>query len=250
MNWEIVLAVLLLLVGLGEAIGQRKRFKRKLSLAEKSAASRQSDDQMQFKIGVKGECLETFLDLEEKAKEYAKKMMFEMDGWHELAKDDGNWRTVIEADEKELAAIEKKKEVIEKSQAYEKIDPIDKEIKDIKNYQREMTKQMLKVVKLAQKEEHVSDFGSLDFIGRKELPCVKALQESYASRYPVLLNQVTSEVETATESELATAMAEMKAMILEYKKRTTKLRDDASKNEEIGPYMKEAQSMPNNDENF
>ena len=61
---------------------------------------------------------------------------------------------------------------------------------------------------------------------------------------------MTSEVETATESELATAMAEMKAMILEYKKRTTKLRDDASKNEEIGPYMKEAQSMPNNDENF
>ncbi len=34
------------------------------------------------------------------------------------------------------AAIEKKKEVIEKSEAYEKIDPIDKEIKDIKNYQR------------------------------------------------------------------------------------------------------------------
>ena len=40
MNWEIVFAVLLLLVGLGEAIGLRKRFKRKLSLAEKSAASR------------------------------------------------------------------------------------------------------------------------------------------------------------------------------------------------------------------
>jgi len=250
MKWEIVIAVLLLLVGLGEAIGLRKRFKRKLSLAEKSAASRQSDDQMQFKIGVKGECFETFLDLEEKAKEYAKKMMYEMDGWHELAKDDGNWRTVIEADEKELAAIEKKKEVIEKSEAYEKIDPIDKEIKDIKNYQREMTKQMLKVVKLAEKEKYVSYFENLDFIGKITLPCVKALQESYASKYPVLLNQATSEVKAATESELATAKKEMKEMIEEYKKRTDKLRDDASKNEEIGPYMKEAQSMPNNDKNF
>ena len=57
---------------------------------------------------------------------------------------------------------------------------------------REMTKQMLKVVKLAEKEKYVSDFESLDFIGRKELPCVKALQEAYASKYPVLLNQVSA----------------------------------------------------------
>ena len=57
-------------------------------------------------------------------------------------------------------------------------------------------------------------------------------------------------MKAATESELATAKKEMKEMIEEYKKRTDKLRDDASKNEEIGPYMKEAQSMPNNDKNF
>ena len=40
MNWEIVFAALLLLIGLDEAIGEPKRFKRKLSLAENIAAIR------------------------------------------------------------------------------------------------------------------------------------------------------------------------------------------------------------------
>ena len=53
-----------------------------------------------------------------------------------------------------------------------------------------MTKQMLKVVKLAEKFKYIKYFASLDYIGKKELPCVKAIQESYASKYPVLLNQV------------------------------------------------------------
>ena len=53
-----------------------------------------------------------------------------------------------------------------------------------------MTKQMLKVVKLAEKEKYVQAFTSLDFIGKKELPCVKAIQESYASKYPNLLQEV------------------------------------------------------------
>ena len=57
---------------------------------------------------------------------------------------------------------------------------------------RDMTKQMLKVVKLAEKYKYVKYFASLDYIGKKELPCVKAIQESYASKYPVLLNQVSS----------------------------------------------------------
>jgi len=251
MNWEIVFAALLLLIGLDEAIGEPKRFKRKLSLAENIAAIRQSDDQMQFKKGVRGECFETYLALEDNAKEEAKKMMYEMEGWHQLAKDDGNWRTVVDAVSKEEATIEVMKQVIEKSEALEKIDPLAQSIKDIKNYQREMTKQMLKVVKLAEKFKYIKYFASLDYIGKKELPCVKAIQESYASKYPVLLNQVTSEVLSSTESELATGKTEMKTMIDEYGKRLHKLSDDASKNTEVGPYMKEAQSMPNkNRKNF
>ena len=51
---------------------------------------------------------------------------------------------------------------------------------------------MLKVVKLAEKDDYVKDFQSLDFVGKKILPCVKAIQESYASKYPVLLNQVSA----------------------------------------------------------
>ena len=56
---------------------------------------------MQFKKGVRGECFETYLSLEDNAKEEAKKMMYEMEGWHQLAKDDGNWRTVVDAVAKE-----------------------------------------------------------------------------------------------------------------------------------------------------
>merc|ERR1719511_158102 len=107
-----------------------------------------------------------------------------------------------------------------------------------------MTKQMLKVVKLAEKYKYVKYFASLDYIGKKELPCVKAIQESYASKYPVLLNQVTSEVLSSTESELATGKTEMKTMIDEYGKKLKKLTDDASQNTEIGPYMKAAQASP------
>ena len=57
-------------------------------------------------------------------------------------------------------------------------------------FRRDMTKQMLKVVKLEEKKKYVEDFENLDYVGKKELPCVKAIQESYASKYPVLLNTV------------------------------------------------------------
>ena len=52
---------------------------------------------MQFKKGVRGECFETYLSLEDDAKEEAKKVMYEMEGWHELAKIDGNWRIILDA---------------------------------------------------------------------------------------------------------------------------------------------------------
>jgi len=216
----------------------------RLSLSQRIAALRQNDDSMQFKKGVRGECFETFLQLEDNAKEEAKKMMYDMPGWHQLAKDDGNWRTVVDAVNKEEARIETLKSVIEKSEALEKIDPVEVTIKDIKNFQREMTKQMLKVVKLAEKDKYVKFFASLDFIGKKELPCVKAIQESYASKYPVLLNEVTSEVLTSTESELEAGKSSMKTMIDEYGKKLAKLTDEASKNSEIGPFMKAAQMSP------
>merc|ERR1712168_375226 len=235
----VVFVIVVVIGGIKEASAEPR-----LSLAERMAALRQSDDSMQFKKGVRGECFETYLQLEDNAKEEAKKMMYEMEGWHQLAKDDGNWRTVIDAVAKEEAEIEEMKSVIEKSEALERIDPIVTSIKDIKNYQREMTKQMLKVVKLAEKFKYVKYFASLDYIGKKELPCVKAIQESYASKYPVLLNQVPSEVMSATESELATGKTEMKTMIDEYGKKLKKLTDDATKNTEIGPYMKAAQASP------
>jgi len=239
MNSEIaLLAISFCLVALNHEAFAAQR----LSLSERIAAIRQSDDQMQFKKGVRGECFETYLQLEDNAKEEAKKMMYEMEGWHQLAKDDGNWRTVIDAVAKEEAEIEEMKSVIEKSEALERIDPIVTSIKDIKNYQREMTKQMLKVVKLAEKFKYIKYFASLDYIGKKELPCVKAIQESYASKYPVLLNQVTSDVLSSTESELSTGKSEMKTMIDEYGKKLAKLTDDATKNSEVGPKIKAVQS--------
>jgi len=235
----VVVVIVVVIIGATDASAEPR-----LSIAERLAALRQSDDSMQFKKGVRGECFETYLSLEDNAKEEAKKMMYEMEGWHQLAKDDGNWRTVVDAVAKEETSIEGMKSVIEKSEALEKIDPIVQTIKDVKNYQRDMTKQMLKVVKLAEKYKYVKYFASLDYIGKKELPCVKAIQESYASKYPVLLNQVTSEVLSSTESELATGKTEMKTMIDEYGKKLKKLTDDASQNTEIGPYMKAAQASP------
>jgi len=244
MKPEIVLfAISLCLFALASVAEASAAKRMRLSLSERIAAIRQSDE-TKIKKGVRGECFETYLELEDDAKEYAKKIMYDMEGWHTLAKDDGNWRTVVDAVAKEEAKIDEMKSVIEKSEALEKIDPIVQTIKDIKNYQREMTKQMLKVVKLAEKHKYVQFFGSLDFIGKKDLPCVKAIQESYASKYPVLLNKVTTDVQSTTESELTSGKSEMKAMIDEYGKKLSKVSDDATKNAEIGPYMKAAQSSP------
>merc|ERR1719187_3084396 len=207
MNSEIAfLAISLCLFGMNHLAGGAKR----LSLSEQIAAIRQSDELKKLQKGVRGECFETFLLLEDMAREDAKKTMREMDGWHELAMYDGKWRTVLDAVAQDEASIE----------------------------------QMLKVVKLEEKKKYVEDFENLDYVGKKELPCVKAIQESYASKYPVLLNSATKDVETTTESEIEAAKAEMNRMIIEYGKKLDKLTDDATKNSDIGPHMRAILAAP------
>ena len=45
-----------------------------------------------------------------------------------------------------------------------------------------MTKVMLQMVKWAEKNQYVTYFFQLDPVGKSELPCIKAIQESYASK--------------------------------------------------------------------
>ena len=49
-------------------------------------------------------------------------------------------------------------------------------------WQRNMTKVMLQMVKWAEKNQYVTYFFQLDPVGKSELPCIKAIQESYASK--------------------------------------------------------------------
>ena len=48
--------------------------------------------------------------------------------------------------------------------------------------QRDMMKAMLEMVKWSEKDQYVTYFYQLDAVGKSELPCVKAIQESYASK--------------------------------------------------------------------
>jgi len=246
MTFNLVVAAFLLSLGIEQVFGRQALAKRFAALRQADVA-RQADGNMQFKKGVRGECFETYLSLEDDAKEEAKKVMYEMEGWHELAKIDGNWRIILDAVAQFEANNEKNPKVIEKSTSLEKENPIQVEVTEIKTYQREMTKQMLKVVKLAEKEKYVQAFTSLDFIGKKELPCVKAIQESYASKYPNLLQEKQSnDLKTETDSELETAKNTMKSMIDEYGKKVDKLLNDATTNSETSSFVKAIQGAAAN----
>ena len=45
-----------------------------------------------------------------------------------------------------------------------------------------MMKALLELVKFSRKNKYVTYFYQLDAVGKTELPCVKAIQESYASK--------------------------------------------------------------------
>jgi len=248
MTFNLVVAAFLLSLGIEQVFGGQALSKRFAALRQ-ADVPRQADSngKMQFKKGVRGECFETYLSIEDDAKEEAKKVMYEMPGWHELAKVDGNWRLVEDAVAQFKVNNDKNEKVAEKSTALANENPIETEITEIKTYQREMTKQMLKVVKLAEKAKYVKSFADLDYIGKKELPCVKAIQESYASRYPNLLQEKQSkDLETETDSELETAKNTMKTMIDEYSKKMDKLLSDATANSETGSYVKAVQGAASN----
>jgi len=92
-----------------------------------------------------------------------------------------------------------------------------------------MTKELLELVKQAEKNQFVTYFYQLDAVGKSELPCIKAIQESYASKYPNLLREFTSEVRMETKEALSGSMRRLEDNIAAYMKMVDALEVEETK---------------------
>jgi len=170
--------------------------------------------------GVRGQCLYTYLELDSKSTKEAVRVVHDLAGWEDLITADSRYAALDEAYNKRNDEVKVDFDPLEESKGLTDLKPVNKKIIEIKEYQREMMKAMLEMVKWSEKKQNAIYFLQLDPVGKSELPCVKAIQESYASKYPDLLhsNTTTNDVITDTKDKLEDSKRNLEEMISKYMK--------------------------------
>jgi len=197
---------------------------------------RNDNDEEGFKKerGVRGQCLYTYLELESKSTKAAIDTVHDLAGWEELSQADSRYAALDKAYNKYNDEVKQKVDPMEEAQGLNEIAPVKNKIIDIKEYQRNMTKAMLQMVKWAEKNQFVTYFFQLDSVGKSELPCIKAIQESYASKYPDLLHDASQyEVLEDTKDDLDDSKRHLEEMISKYMSMIDDLETEATKIQEI-----------------
>jgi len=214
---------------------KRTRFKHGHLFRLWDSMVRNDNDEEGFKKerGVRGQCLYTYLELDSKSTKAAVNVVHDLAGWDELSQADSRYAALDEAFNKHEEKIKEEIDPLEESKKLLEVEPVNKKIVDIKEYQRDMMKAMLELVKWSEKNQYVTYFFQLDAVGKSELPCVKAIQESYASKYPDLLHSLTSEVLEETKDKLDDSKRSLEEMITVYMKKIDSLEVEETKIPEI-----------------
>jgi len=197
---------------------------------------RNDNDEEGFKKerGVRGQCLYTYLELESKSTKAAIDAVHNLAGWEELSQADSRYAALDEAYNKRNDEVKQIIDPMEEAQGLNEIESVKNKIIDIKEYQRNMTKAMLQMVKWVEKNQYVTYFFQLDAVGKSELPCIKAIQESYASKYPDLLRDVSkTEVLEDTKDDLDDSKRHLEEMISKYMSIIDDLETEETKIQEI-----------------
>jgi len=210
--------------------GKKRELKRLLD-----SMVRNDNDEEGFKKekGVRGQCLYTFLELDTKSSKEAVKVVHDLAGWDELSQADARYAALDETYNKRNEEVKGETAVLEESKELLALEPVKNTVVDIKEYQRDMLKAMLELVKWAEKNQYSIYFYQLDPIGKTELPCAKAIQESYASKYPDLLHSENNEVLEETKDKLDDSKRTLEEMIATYMKKIDDLEAKATKIPEI-----------------
>jgi len=169
--------------------------------------------------GVRGQCLYTYLELDSKSTKEAVRVVHDLAGWEDLITADSRYADLDEAYNKLNDEVKKSINVLEESKGLIDLEAVSKKIIEVKEYQRVMMKAMLEMVKWSEKKQHEIYFLQLEAVGKSELPCVKAIQASYASKYPDLLQTPnTNDVIVGTKDKLDDSKRKLEEMISKYMK--------------------------------